>query len=108
MKYYALVFNDKIIGKCESDLGIEEKNGYKALEKQTYEKILNTPCSYVKDEQGNIIDVETIMFPDILPRITETEILWQTITDLQLDLIVTNQFLTDAQIEIESLKGGIS
>lgn len=37
----------------------------------------------------------------------EEEILWQTITDLQLELLMTNQALTDAQLEIEMLKGGV-
>lgn len=41
------------------------------------------------------------------PEPTTEEILWQTITDLQLDLIATNQALTDAQLEIELLKGGV-
>lgn len=40
------------------------------------------------------------------PEPTEDEVLWQTITDLQLDLMLTNQDLTNAQIEIETLKGG--
>ena len=52
--------------------------------------------------------------PDVFPEpepipaeSTTEEILWQTITDLQLDLIATNQALTDAQLEIELLKGGV-
>lgn len=63
-------------------------------------------------EEQNIADGNFLIFtdepiPESTPQPpTENEILWQTITDLQLDLISTNQALTDAQLEIEMLKGG--
>lgn len=57
---------------------------------------------------GEIVYIESISEPEPIPQPpTEQEILWQTITDLQIDLMATNQSLTDAQLEIEILKGGI-
>jgi hypothetical protein len=56
---------------------------------------------------GKLVDIIELPKPESIPQpSTQQEILWQTITDLQLDLIATNQALTDAQLEIELLKGG--
>jgi len=72
--------------------------------------IANYPYyNFSLDSEGNLIDIIPTEIPSIPnSKSTETEVLWQTVTDLQLEIILTNQSLTEAQLEIELLKGGIS
>lgn len=49
-------------------------------------------------------EFEKMLFEEI-PEDKE-KMLWQIITDLQLDSTITNQVLTETQLEIEALKGG--
>ena len=59
------------------------------ITKEEYEDFISIPQSIVKTEEE-----------------IENEQLWQTVTQLELDAMLTNQQLTDAELEIELLKMG--
>ncbi len=68
----------------------------------------NYPYYDLVIENNKVIDITLLEKPEVPYEPTENEVLWQTITQLEVDLMLTNQELTDAEIQIEALEEGVN
>lgn len=87
----------------DDEVALPDNSGIEEISKNAYdEALLIIKQIFIEKQQDELNKMSLI----IDEKAQERLYLWQTITELQLELLQVNQHLTDAQLVIEEIRGG--